>query len=336
MLQMTYARFFPSDWRSGCLTLSLEEEGLYIRCCAFMYDTGQPIPGNDNVAARLLNVQILKYKKVMASLIAKGKMIRAQGSIINERVLEEMDRYRREQAKRSEAAKKREERRRQQLQDEITEALKGKKNGKDTPQDTPHHTHQITPLDNPGVSTTAPPTVDSEKTNKINDTRTEPCHSGGTKPESRSQKPDILDTSSNEEVVADATPDSEVERSQSVQALEAFRAYNDLAQRIGLPIAKTLTPQRRKNLCARLREHGGIEAWQQALANVERSAFLRGNNARGWRLDFDFLVTASKFAKVFDGVYGNGAHAESEPVVESKAERFSRLLNEIDLGERRV
>lgn len=133
------------------------------------------------------------------------------------------------------------------------------------------------------------------------------------------------------EEIDDATP--EHAQAEGVQALEAFRAYNDLAQRIGLPTARTLTPQRRKNLCARLREHGGMDAWQTALANIERSAFLRGNNNRGWRADFDFLVTASKFAKVVDGVYGNGAHAEQAK--ESTAERLSRMLGEIDLGERR-
>lgn len=121
-------------------------------------------------------------------------------------------------------------------------------------------------------------------------------------------------------------------KSESVQALEAFRAYNELAQRIGLPIAKNLSPQRRTKLCARLRGHGGLEAWHQALANVERSAFLRGNNPRGWCADFDFLLSPTKFDKVLDGSYGNGAHAEQPK--ESTAERLSRMLGEIDLEKR--
>ena len=59
---MTYAKFFPQDWLQGCLTsLSLEEEGLYIRSCAWMYDTGLPIPGDDYRASLCLNVQIQKY-----------------------------------------------------------------------------------------------------------------------------------------------------------------------------------------------------------------------------------------------------------------------------------
>src|SRR5262245_17492856 len=101
MIALTFARFYPSDWRGGCQILDLEEEGLYIRCCAFMYDTGQPIPGEDGTASRHLNVDIRRYKRVMKSLLDKGKMIRAQGVIINERVLEEMDRARLEMNKRS-------------------------------------------------------------------------------------------------------------------------------------------------------------------------------------------------------------------------------------------
>ena len=107
-------------------------------------------------------------------------------------------------------------------------------------------------------------------------------------------------------------------------ALEAFAKYNTLAQRIGLPLARTLTPQRRKNLEARLREHGGAEAWTIALANIERSAFLRGQNSRGWRVDFDFLLQARSFAKVVDGTYGNGAHGDTlKP--ESNFERMMRI-----------
>ena len=112
---ITYARFFPSDWRSGCFTLNLEEEGLYIRSCAWMYDTGQSLPGNDAVAAKLLNVQVQKYSKVMASLIAKGKMIRAQGAIFNKRVFDEIDKYRLQQEARSAAAKRREEERKAKI-----------------------------------------------------------------------------------------------------------------------------------------------------------------------------------------------------------------------------
>ena len=112
----------------------------------------------------------------------------------------------------------------------------------------------------------------------------------------------------------------------AMDALKAFDAYNALAQRVGLPLARSLTPQRRKSLLARLREHGGYDAWTLALANIERSAFLRGGNSRGWRADLDFLLTASKFAKVVEGTYGNGAHGDVLKPNESYLDRMRRLM----------
>lgn len=106
---MKFFQFYPSDWRTGCTTtLTLEEEGLYIRGTAYMMDTFKMIPGDDREAARALNVQVQKYQKVMEALIGKGKMMRCQGGIINERVMEKIDEWKLEHAARSTAAKKRE------------------------------------------------------------------------------------------------------------------------------------------------------------------------------------------------------------------------------------
>lgn len=126
------------------------------------------------------------------------------------------------------------------------------------------------------------------------------------------------------ELVAVAQPTS------SNDALEAFRAYNELAQRIGLPMARSLTPGRKRSIDARLRENGGLEGWAIALANVERSAFLRGNNQRRWRADLDFLLQARSLPRVIDGGYGNGAHGEQ--AMETRAQRIMRLCEEA--GER--
>lgn len=145
-----------------------------------------------------------------------------------------------------------------------------------------------------------------------------------------------LEDSSNEESLsADADAPlldepSPKQKQNHYDALQAFNAYNELAQKIGLSLARSLTPQRRKNLMARLREHGGLDAWQIALNNIERSAFLRGSNPKGWVANFDFMLQASSFAKLVDGVYGNGAHAAGAPGhhVESNAERWARMAAE--------
>jgi hypothetical protein len=93
---------------------------------------------------------------------------------------------------------------------------------------------------------------------------------------------------------------------------EAFDLYNQMAKRCRLPVPRALTSDRRKSLLARLREHGGLDAWREALAKVEQSAFLRGKGTRaGWRVDLDFLLQPSSFLKVIEGKYGNGVDSLS-------------------------
>lgn len=126
------------------------------------------------------------------------------------------------------------------------------------------------------------------------------------------------------EIVSEEREEDGADAPSPRDAQKAFEAYNETALRCGLPQARTLTPQRRKLITARMREHGGLAAWMTALANIERSAFLQGVNDRGWRADIDFLITASKFTKVVEGTYGNGAHAK-EPK-ESEFEKVQRLV----------
>lgn len=91
-----------------------------------------------------------------------------------------------------------------------------------------------------------------------------------------------------------------------VQALEAFNAYNDTALRCGLPQASKFTPQRERAITARLKTHG-LDGWTTALANIEKSAFLRGKTDHQFRADLDFVCQAKSFDRLHDGGYGNGA-----------------------------
>jgi hypothetical protein len=46
-----------------------------------------------------------------------------------------------------------------------------------------------------------------------------------------------------------------------------------------------------------------LEEWQRAMDALERSAFCRGENDRGWRADFDFLLQPKSFTKLLEGAY---------------------------------
>lgn len=85
---------------------------------------------------------------------------------------------------------------------------------------------------------------------------------------------------------------------------QAFDDWNELAGRLGLPVAKDLTEQRRKALKARLAA-GGLAAWREALAAVEASPMCRGENDRNWRADLDFVCQPKSYQRLREGFYGN-------------------------------
>jgi hypothetical protein len=68
------------------------------------------------------------------------------------------------------------------------------------------------------------------------------------------------------------------------------------------PIRK-LTPDRVKALDRRIKENT-IQDFTEAIDAIERSPFLRGDSKRGWRADFDFLLSPTKFNRLLEGTYG--------------------------------
>lgn len=103
-------------------------------------------------------------------------------------------------------------------------------------------------------------------------------------------------------------------------AKSAFDEWQNFARRLGLPVPRdTSFAVFGKKLATRLFEHADdpkgydemMAVLQLALANVERSAFLRGMSS-GFRIDLKFLCQRESFAKLVssDG-YGNGAHAKA-------------------------
>jgi hypothetical protein len=91
----------------------------------------------------------------------------------------------------------------------------------------------------------------------------------------------------------------------------ALEAWNALAAEAGLPIAKALTRERRRRIGVRLGE-AGPEGWAQALAAVRASPFCRGDNARGFRADLDFVCQPKSFQRLREGFYGPAEPAEPD------------------------
>ena len=84
---------------------------------------------------------------------------------------------------------------------------------------------------------------------------------------------------------------------------EAVESYNRLAEAKGLAVVQKLTETRKAQLGKRLEDCGGLAGWEAALDKLGESGFCLGDNDRGWKVDFDFLITQSKFTKLMEGAY---------------------------------
>jgi len=78
--------------------------------------------------------------------------------------------------------------------------------------------------------------------------------------------------------------------------------WNEMATRTGLSRITKLTSERRKRVRARLAEHTPDD-FTEAIAAVERSPFCRGDNTKGWRADFDFILQPTSFNRLIEGSY---------------------------------
>lgn len=290
---MAYVKFFPGDFLNGTAHMSLEMRGAYITTLCVMYDRMGGFPYDEREGGVLLRVDKRVYRRVRDALLAEGKFYRDGDVIRNARVEREIASYVSEYIRRSEAAKKREaERRARQTSAELVPNL-------------PRTSAELTLEVQAKFS-------ELEAENQVKTTKRKP--QGDHIPESRSQNPEARNKKEEGKVdLGLAAPAADAAPPDRIDPMQAFQDWNALALRCGLQQSRTLTPARRKAITARIREHGGMASWARALVNVERSAFLRGSNDRGWRATLDFLCQPSSFAKVVDGIYGNGAHAQPAP-----------------------
>ena len=90
-------------------------------------------------------------------------------------------------------------------------------------------------------------------------------------------------------------------------AKDLLELYNERAGTLGLSKARGLTPDRQRHAAARIAEEPKRETWLSAFEKISVSAFLRGQNDRKWRADFDWLVKPGSLTKLLEGKYGNGA-----------------------------
>lgn len=106
---------------------------------------------------------------------------------------------------------------------------------------------------------------------------------------------------------------------------EAVEAFNEMARETGLATVQKLTTKRRKALHKRLEDAGGMDGWRHAMDLIRRSDFLRGENSRGWRATFDFILREDKFTSLMEGAYNRNEQ-------ESTRNIFDRVYAELGVS----
>lgn len=283
-----FVRFYPSDWRSGCIGLSVEQEGLYWRICAHYYETGRRLPLDDKEAAHRLMMNPKNYRRVRDELIALEKIRRHDDGYGNDRAERELEKAVGETAQKADPV--------------LAADVDAARGSSDCERQDGGNQGQ-------GRQGAEPvPAIDSEiivDQSSIN--RESIVDQSGVLVEKGEQYQGAFlePVASSQEPKKDPpTPKG----ASKAECLEAFEAYNAIALRCGLAQAAKFTPDRERKIRARLNDYG-LDGWRTALANIERSSFLTGKNDKGWRANLEFMTQAESFAKLHDGVYGNGRHA---------------------------
>ena len=134
----------------------------------------------------------------------------------------------------------------------------------------------------------------------------------------------------NTEINAEIYPEREVSTAPdgAVCRIEDIRRIKEAWNSLGLQQLSVLTTASRRGsmLRSRIAEYG-TEAVLEAIKKIRKSDFLKGQNAKGWIITFEWFVRPNNFPKVLEGNYDASYKADSEPFTKNG---FLELLMEED------
>lgn len=134
--------------------------------------------------------------------------------------------------------------------------------------------------------------------------RQKPRHNGGVTAEDRNGDGGVTPQETETETEGLLTQSSgEAQNVSREVETSALRAWNEAAQRLSLPKAQLLRTPRRTALHARLRELGGIDGWRAMIEMIGKSPHLLGDNDRGWKVTFDWILKPANLTKIMEGNY---------------------------------
>lgn len=261
---MDRASWHIPDWLAGAEELSAEAEYAYFRLCLFLYQFDGLLKDDDQANARRCKMSTRAFRQVKAALLAADKLEIRDGYLWNARCAKEIGSVCSMSQAQSIRAQKRWQKARESQEKRSKKATENRENRQEK-----------------GCG-------NHEKHNEINDYSHATAYAGH----------DAISESRKVDNPDGLSPPLSPHHAEEL----AFAAYNELAERIGLPRANLLTKARKTALTARLKDCDGPEGWRAALAKVEASSFLRGER-NDFRADLDFLLRRKSFIRLMEGSY---------------------------------
>lgn len=109
--------------------------------------------------------------------------------------------------------------------------------------------------------------------------------------------------------------------------IEVKRVYNQFCT--NLPQVQKLTEKREKAIDNFLKEFS-IEQFEQICKIANDSSFLKGENDRHWKADFDFIMRTDKATNILEGKYSNISKCEKGSSESNKKTFNQREYNDLN------
>lgn len=120
--------------------------------------------------------------------------------------------------------------------------------------------------------------------------------------------------------------EKEVSKGEKIEFEKIVSIFNSLCK--NLPNVQKITDKRKSAIKARAEEYSLSEIGT-VFQHVSQSAFLNGDNDRGWTADFDWVMNPNNFIKILEGKYnGKGKQQAAGKSKVNYSDDFKRRLAE--------
>ncbi len=117
--------------------------------------------------------------------------------------------------------------------------------------------------------------------------------------------------------------DIEIDNVSKDTSVNKFTPIIEKWNSLNLQQLRTISNNRQVMLNARIKEHG-FDSVLEAIGNINKSSFLKGQNNKNWTITFDWLIKPNNFVKVLENNYIDNADKQN---VASKEQNYIQKKN---------